>query len=317
MEWLVQLRPWWLLTQKLLVIVLVIGSAIYTAHFTWLWLEPVPQIQAPTITPAGGSAGSDRADLARLGDQLAQVELFGAFVSEQAAVEEEPRPVEAPDTRLNLTLQAILAQGIEGEGFAIIAQRSGAGRAFSIGDEVFGQAELAAVYGDRVILSRNGQMETLRYPRIESSGLLQARDEDPRAPEPEPATDSAGPGSFSDSVQRAQEEFERGGNVEAQVEQMVSYIAERANSDPQGLIQEVGLEPTGAGYQVTRNARQLQMAGLRPGDVVTAVNDNPVGNIAQDQMLLNQILQSGGELKISVQRGSRTFTIYQTLPGSR
>lgn len=315
MEWLVQLRPWWLFTQKLLVSLLVIGSAIYTAHFTWLWLEPVPSVQAPTITPAGGSAASGRTDLARVGDQLAQTELFGAFVAEQTAAVEEPRPVEAPDTRLNLTLQAILAQGIEGEGFAIIAQRSGAGRAFSIGDDVFGQAELAAVYGDRVILSRNGQMETLRYPRIESSGLLQTRDEDPRAPEPSAA--SSGVGSFNESVQRAQEEFERGGNVEAQVEQMVSYIAERANSDPQGLIQEVGLEPTGAGYQVTRNARQLQMAGLRPGDVVTAVNDNPVGNIAQDQMLLNQILQSGGELKISVQRGSRTFTIYQTLPGSR
>lgn len=315
MEWLVQLRPWWLLLQKWLVRLLTVGSAIYAAHFTWLWLEPIPAVQAPTIAPAAGAAGGNTSDLARLGDQLAQVELFGAFVSEQAAVVEEPRPVEAPDTRLNLTLQAILARGAEGEGFAIIAQRSGAGRAFSIGDDVFGQAELAAVYGDRVILSRNGQMETLRYPRIESSGLLLARDEDPRAPEP--SADSGSPGSFGESVQRAQEEFERGGNVEAQVEQMVSYIAERANSDPQGLIQEVGLEPTGAGYQVTRNARQLQMAGLRPGDVVTAVNDNPVGNIAQDQMLLNQILQSGGELKISVQRGSRTFTIYQTLPGTR
>ncbi|MHA7879264.1 MAG: type II secretion system protein N [Saccharospirillum sp.] len=316
MEWLNQLRPGWLILQKWLVTLLVMGSALYAAQFTWLWLEPVPNVQVPTLTPAGNNAGNTtRNDLARVGERLAQSELFGAFEAQPVAAVEEPRPVEAPDTRLNLTLQAILARGAEGEGFAIIAQRSGAGRAFSIGDDVFGQAELAAVYGDRVLLSRNGQMETLRYPRIESSGLLQGRDEDPRAPDP--STESTGNASFAESVQRAQEEFERGGNVEAQVEQMVSYIAERANSDPQGLIQEVGLEATGAGYQVTRNARQLQMAGLRPGDVVTAVNDNPVGNIAQDQMLLNQILQSGGELKISVQRGSRTFTIYQTLPGSR
>jgi general secretion pathway protein C len=56
------------------------------------------------------------------------------------------------------------------------------------------------------------------------------------------------------------------------------------------------------------------MVGLRPGDIVTSVNDQPVGNIQSDQMLLNQVLQTGGELKIQIRRGSRSFTIYQSIP---
>lgn len=294
--------PWrtlWLLTQKALVVALVMASAVGTARITWFWLQPAPSVDVPTIQPVDrDDSGGD--DPEQLGRQLAQRALFGEVVAEPA--EEEDAPVEAPETRLNLVLQAVAAMSGEGRGFAIIAQRSGQSRAFSVGEEVFGQAELAAVYGDRVILDRDGQMETLRYERDDSSASLQ------------PTEDADSDANLGEAVEQAQNQASQGGDVRAQVEQMVSYVRERAASDPRGLLDEVGLEPTSNGYQVTRRARQLQMAGLRPGDVVTAVNDNPVGNLSQDQALLNQILQTGGELKIQIQRGSRTFTIYQSIP---
>lgn len=303
MDWLVQTRHYWLVLQKVLVVFLVAVSAILAAKFTWLLLQPVPEVTVPTIRPAASGDGAQGTNYEQLGQVLAQRELFGEFEAETAAPE-EPQ-VDAPETQLRLTLQGILAQSGEGEGFAIIAQRNGQSKVFGVGDQVFDQAELAGVYKNRVLLSRNGQLETLRYERQESSALLKPNEDVARVDESP---------DFSEAMEQAQEEAARGANVQAQVEQMVSYIAERANSDPEGLLNEVGLEPTGSGYQVTRNARQLQMAGLRPGDVVTAVNDNPVGNISQDQALLNQILQSGGELKIQIQRGSRSFTIYQSIP---
>lgn len=299
------MRPWpwrtlWLMTQKVLVAVLVMVSAVGAARITWFWLQPAPAVEVPSIQPAQ-TEESGAGDPERIGRELAQRALFGEFVDEQQ--EPEEAPVEAPDTRLSLVLQAVAALSGDGRGFAIIAQRSGQSRAFGVGEQVFDQAELAAVYGDRVILDRDGQMETLRYEeREDSSASLQ------------PTEESEEGGSRNESVDQPPEQASDGGDVQAQVEEMVSYVSERAASDPEGLLDEVGLEATDNGYRVTRRARQLQMAGLRPGDVVTAVNDNPVGNLSQDQALLDQILQTGGELKIQIQRGSRTFTIYQSIP---
>lgn len=301
MDWVNQSRQLWLPLQRWVVVILIALSAVYSAQLTWLWLQPLPTVTAPRIQPADLTNSASSANPEQLGATLGERHLFGRF--EAVATAEPEQSVEAPETRLNMKLQAVLARGNDGNGFAIISRGGGQASAFSIGDDIFNQATLSAVYSDRVILDRNGQLETLRYEREAISQLLQVNDE--------PIADDS---SFSETIDQAQQRVDRGEDVQAQVEQMVSYVQQRANSDPQGLLDEVGLEATGSGYQVTQNARQLAMAGLRPGDVVTAVNDQPVGNIGQDQALLNQILQTGGELKIQIQRGSRSFTIYQSIP---
>lgn len=301
MDWVNQSRQLWLLLQRWVVVILIALSAVYSAQLTWLWLQPVPAVSAPRIQPASPDNTASNANPEQLGAALGERNLFGQFEAVASAAPEQP--VEAPETRLNMKLQAVLARGDDGSGFAIISRGGSQASAFSVGDNIFNQATLSAVYRDRVILDRNGQLETLRYEREATSQLLQVNDE--------PIEDDR---SFTETIDQAQQRVDRGEDVQAQVEQMVSYVQQRANSDPQGLLNEVGLEATGSGYQVTQNARQLAMAGLRPGDVVTAVNDQPVGNIGQDQALLNQILQTGGELKIQIQRGSRSFTIYQSIP---
>lgn len=301
MDWVNQTRQIWLPLQRWVVVILIALSAVFSAQLTWLWLQPAPTVTAPRIQPANLNTGSGSVNPEQLGATLGERHLFGRFETVATAAPEQP--VEAPETRLNMKLQAVLAQGNNGSGFAIISRGGGQASAFSVGDDIFNQATLSAVYPDRVILDRNGQLETLRYERQATSELLQVNDE--------PIEDAS---SFSETIDQAQQRVDRGEDVQAQVEQMVSYVQQRANSDPEGLLNEVGLEATGSGYQVTQNARQLAMAGLRPGDVVTAVNDQPVGNIGQDQALLNQILQTGGELKIQIQRGSRSFTIYQSIP---
>lgn len=301
MDWVNQSRQLWLPLQRWVVVILIALSAVYSAQLTWLWLQPVPEVSAPRIQPASLNTTSSSTNPEQLGAALGERHLFGQF--EAVAIAEPEQPIEAPETRLNMKLQAVLARGDDGTGFAIISRGGSQASAFSVGDDIFNQATLSAVYRDRVILDRNGQLETLRYEREATSQLLQVNDE--------PIEDDS---SFRETIDQAQQRVDRGEDVQAQVEQMVSYVQQRANSDPQGLLDEVGLEATGSGYQVTQNARQLAMAGLRPGDVVTAVNDQPVGNIGQDQALLNQILQTGGELKIQIQRGSRSFTIYQSIP---
>lgn len=293
----------WLKLQRYVVAVLVVICAVFSAQLTWLMLEPSVLVTAPRILPAVNSSPSAKGtDWAEIGNQVASREFFGEVVVETT---EEVEDIEAPETSLNLTLHAVMAKG-DGDGFAIIGQRNGAGEVFSIDEDLFGQATLTKVFADRVILDRNGRLETLRYEQVASEGLLQ--------PVSTISKSSGTSDSFQEALQQANQAVATGGDLQSQVQGMVAYVAQRANTDPEAFINEMGLQPTEDGYQVTRQARQLQMVGLRPGDIVTAVNDSPVGNIQNDQVLLNQFLQTGGELKIQIRRGSRSFTIYQSIP---
>ncbi|MDX1474644.1 MAG: type II secretion system protein N [Reinekea sp.] len=301
MDYRSQLLKVWLPAQSVLVILVTIVCGIWMAQITWFFLSPSVPVSVPSIKPAISSQGQSGPNWLQISREVAGREFFGDVVIQESAPVEQ---VEAPETKLNFTLQAVIAQG-EGTGFAVIGQRGAAGKVFGVGEDLFGQATLSAVYGDRVIIDRNGQLETLRYEKLQSS-ILQSVVDDP--------VEDDSSETFQEALAQANAEVASGGDLQTQVQGMVDYVTRRANEDPEGFVQEMGLEPTDGGYQVTRRARQLQMVGLRPGDVITSVNDMQVGNIQSDQMLLNQVLQTGGELKIQIRRGSRSFTIYQSIP---
>jgi general secretion pathway protein C len=305
MEFKSQLIRYWLPVQSLFVLVLTVLCGVWLAQITWFFMSDPVVVKAERIQPANKPASESGTNWLQVSRDIAQREFFGEVVVEQAEVVEA---VEAPDTSLSFTLQAVMAQG-EGTGFAVIGERNATGKVFGIGDDLFGKAELSAVYGDRVIIDRRGELETLRYEKIESGALVRSVQQDN-------GSDSTGRSAdtFQEALVQANAEVASGGDLETQVQGMVDYVTRRANEDPEAFVQEMGLQPTDGGYQVTRRARQLQMVGLRPGDVVTSVNDMQVGNIQSDQALLNQVLQTGGEIKIQIRRGSRSFTIYQSIP---
>lgn len=94
---------------------------------------------------------------------LASLHLFGrSATAEQAA----DVPVSAPDTRLNLTLHGVLVDAAPADRGAIIGKSGGEQRFFRVGDSVFGNAKLAEVRTDHVILSRQGKYEALRFPSV-------------------------------------------------------------------------------------------------------------------------------------------------------
>lgn len=300
-----QLQKFWPPLQSLLVGLATVVSGIWLAQITWMILDPPSDVVVPRISPAASNAADAGIDWQQVGADVAQREYFGDVIIE--AAEEPEAVVDAPETKLNLTLQAVMASG-DGNGFAVIGERSGTGKVFGLGDDLFGQASLSAVYGDRVIIDRRGQLETLRYEELSSSLLQSVSNSSSSAG----GADTAD--SFQEALSQANAQVANGGDLASSVQGMVNYVTQRANEDPEAFVQEMGLEATSEGYQVTRRARQLQMVGLRPGDIVTSVNDQPVGNVQSDQVLLNQILQTGGELKIQIRRGSRSFTIYQSIP---
>ncbi|HAR60730.1 MAG TPA: hypothetical protein DCS18_11115, partial [Alcanivorax sp.] len=72
------------------------------------------------------------------------------------------RPVDAPDTRLSLELLGLFQTRDRDKSSAIIAEKGKDAELFHIGDAIPGNAELEDIYADRVILRRQGRLETLR-----------------------------------------------------------------------------------------------------------------------------------------------------------
>jgi general secretion pathway protein C len=278
---------------------LLIITGVLAARLTWYLIEPVPELTVRPL-PVTGSVMEQSPQSATVD---VDDNLFGEYQPE--AVEAAPVIEAAPETRLNLVLQGVFASDNPENGSAVISKKGGSGDFFTTGKDVFGQAILRQVFSNRVILERNGQFETLKFEDTPSTGGTIASNSS--------AGRSIGNQSDRSGAAPIREPNRSNDDVEDNIGQMLTDLRDEALDNPEGLIRRMGLEVTDDGYQVTRRARQLMAFGLRPGDVVVAVNDQQVGNIAQDQLLIDQ-LSVGGDVKIEIQRGSRRFSIYHTIP---
>lgn len=87
--------------------------------------------------------------------------LFG--FNEQPEVQKQPADI--PKTRLNLVLRGALAElGHKDKKASAIIQGSNQDKLYAIGDTLPGGATLKEIHPDHVVLSRNGQLETLYFP---------------------------------------------------------------------------------------------------------------------------------------------------------
>jgi general secretion pathway protein C len=124
---------------------------IFAAKAFWALFAPLPA--APSVEVAPAPAATTAA---------AAINPFRLTLSAAApaAVVEAPAAVE---TSLNLTLFGTWA--VEAGGAtAIISANGQAQKVYRIGEEICCGASLAAVYPDRVLISRAGARETLRLP---------------------------------------------------------------------------------------------------------------------------------------------------------
>ncbi|HTN31485.1 MAG TPA: type II secretion system protein N [Pseudomonas sp.] len=141
---------WWSLQAPLLLaIALLLGTAVHLAWRSAAWLnllrsEPViaiPRPQAPVASLAP--------------QQLAK--LFG--LPPRAA------PVAPPATTLRLTLHGSFVHPDPARSSAIIQRDGGPAKRQTVNSQLEPGVRLHAVYPDRVEIERNGQLETLPFPR--------------------------------------------------------------------------------------------------------------------------------------------------------
>jgi general secretion pathway protein C len=183
-------------------------------------------------------------------------------------------------TALDLTLFGINLNEATGTGSAIIAGADGVQSSYAVGAEIAPGVKLAGVAFDHVTLDRGGAREALF---IDQSSAASAA-----VPSPAPAPARNGPTA---------------GNV-----------GQGASGEigPQALQAGISFAPRSEGGRVTGLTVQPQAdgavfraAGLKPGDVIRAVNGRPVGTTAD---VANQITP-GARLSLEIERGSAVVPV--------
>lgn len=258
-----------------------IAAALLTAVLAWqlatlLWtLIPLPA--SARWTPAPGFVDPKPARAALNADALAGAHLFGQYQASASAT----NVANAPDTQLAFTLLGILAGTRDKESLALIAKDNADEAPYAIGDDVSPGVALTAIFTDRVILSRNGQLETLRLDKDSPSN----------APVFNPATNSSEPQEGTPAAA-----------------QMLSQIKEQVLTDPSKAANFIRVQPISGegglkGYRVYPGPERgaFNAAGLKPGDVVTAINGTSLSDPGQALQLLQSLSQSSN-MSLTVDR---------------
>jgi general secretion pathway protein C len=273
---------------------LIIGKLTFTvlisgqlAIFTWMILSPSTLVLSEPNR-------SKSAAMVTQNQSIADMHIFGDAVVD---VFDVPKDVNAPKTRLRLELLGVMAASITENSSAIIAPKGGTGENYRIGDVVQGRTKLAAVQQGQVILDSNGKLEALKFDLDRKEGIQQ-----------------------SGIPTRAQRKAQSAGSLREKFKQVrnasdaVNLLRNEVAINPAGALKQLGLviSENGSGYKVSNSGSMLTQLGLEPSDVILSVNGQTLGNLEDDQMLLEQVTNSG-QARLEIQRGNRRFVVNHTI----
>lgn len=234
--------------------------------------QPAPVAAVPTGAPLSATARRS-VDI----QSVLNAHVFGvASPTGEAA----GNPADAPQTTLTLVLAGTIASSDPQKGLGIIGETAANAKVYSVGDSVVGGARLHAVYTDRVILDRSGQLEALLLPRQYQGSAASA------AALPSAAS-AAPPSGLADRVRRM-------------IAQDPGSVAEIMRPQP------VFANGQQRGYRVYpgRNRQQFAKLGLRPGDLVMSVNGTPLDD-PQRGMEIFRSIGSADSVRVTVERNGR------------
>ncbi|MDH5360125.1 MAG: type II secretion system protein GspC [Gammaproteobacteria bacterium] len=198
----------------------------------------------------------------------------------------------APDTNLNLSLSGVIAADDPAIALAFIRVAGAQEKSYAINEQVAGGAIVKEIHQDRVILSRNGRFETLRMPQT-FSGIVMEEDADAKAA-PDNKLNTIKPAVTPQEVQQYKQK-------------LLSAPNELA-----GLIRQRPVKRNGkiSGYRLFpgRDRELFNRLGLKPGDIITSVNDLPLTDPASAMALYGQ-LPTMGQLNIKLERGGQPMDL--------
>lgn len=262
-------------------ILLVLAIARVLAGLTWALL-PAPHSATP-IYNGKTDAAPPNFDINKLIDQ----HLFGAAQTHGTAT-----PSNAPETTLDLTLNGIAADPRQPVSRAIITS-GGKQETYGVGAQLPGGAVIKQILPDQVLLNLNGHIESLRLPKSTGSE----------------SSDSSSSSSLAVSMPQSISQSPTGpppdnlGQLRHQVMQHPERLLDVVRAMP---VMENGKF---AGYRVypAGNPRLFEQMGLKPGDIVTAVNGISLDNPADSMRILGK-LKTSDQVSVTFTRNGQQQT---------
>jgi general secretion pathway protein C len=182
----------------------------------------------------------------------------------------------APQTNIPLVLTGTIAGNDPQNGLAILGPTAQTAKVYAVGDNVPGGAKLHSVYSDRVVIDRNGELESLALPRQVTS----------TAPPPSTAMLSS---------ENSMEHMRR------MISEQPALLADVIHPQP---VMDHG-HMNGFRVYPGRNRMAFMRLGLRPGDQVTAINGTPLDDRDRGEQIMHT-LSSASEARVTVIRNGQT-----------
>jgi general secretion pathway protein C len=181
-------------------------------------------------------------------------------------------PNNAPPSSANLVLAGTIATENPKKGIAIISD-GGPSKVFAVGDSV-NEASLRSIYRDHVILDRGGNLESLWLPRLFAGESMAAP---PRAA----------------AAVHTEQTTQNVKHTATLLVQVMRTVASYDNAD--GKLRGLRAYPG-------RNRAMFAELGLRPGDLVTAINGQPLDDAQRSEKIMNTI-QTTAAVMLTIERG--------------
>jgi general secretion pathway protein C len=248
---------------------------------TWILAFALAVQAAVIVTNLAGSSHPSKVAPASIPQPRTQTVDVAAITSArlfgEAPIEARPQDTQnAQQTSLPLVLVGIIAAEDPQDGLAILGENAAGAKVYAVGDNVPGGAKLHQVFSDKVIIDRNGIFESLMLPRTLQPGA---------APPSTAALQTQAP--------------------------VLDRMRKLITDDP-GLMadimrpQPVFAQGKQKGYRVYpgRNRQAFTRLGLRPGDLVMAINGTPLDDPARGQEIF-RTLGSSSEAHITVMRSGQ------------
>ncbi|MEZ5461148.1 type II secretion system protein N [Dokdonella sp.] len=214
----------------------------------------------------------------------------------------------APETTLSLSLRGTLADADPRTGIAVITDEQGAERAWRVGEEITPGVTLEEVYPDRVVILHAGTQEVLALQRNEVSARVE--------PIPAVMRGGAAPRNTAPSNNSLGVTSFEPPNLAHGALDWQKTMQSVGGGDASEMARNVRIDPvlndgniTGVRVSAANGDPGLvAKLGLRPSDIVTAVNGVPVDSVARGQQILES-LRNASSVRVTVTRDGKPAEI--------